>query len=176
MRQLFGRARRQFAPHLAGWLFADLLLLLFLVALVSVPPSAATPAAEPTTTPMPSPSSTPGPPKLPVLDLESVNFKVSGLNADGLLREDPSSVDALVEKFRDQLTAKGAQSRRAGLVLTFGAAPTYDYRSGIGYKIADELIKLIKSRLPLFAGIASRSLWTTGTVGDVELEVFFFDE
>jgi hypothetical protein len=171
---------------MAGWLFADLLLVLFVVTLVSVPargsgdddgdPPPPTPTA--TATPSPSPSPTPAkPPGGPVLVLqEPIKFRVRAPYA-GLLGpawRSPSVAGPLAREVRCALLRRGYHKRRAGFVISFGTAPgnPAGYERG---RVAGSRANLILKRdLPTFQGIQNRGYWTGGTGDVVEFEIFFF--
>ncbi|GIH10882.1 hypothetical protein Rhe02_89490 [Rhizocola hellebori] len=166
------RQRKLFAPHLAGWLFADLLIVLFLVALVSVPPTVAkpTPSASASSKPSPAPS------KPPVLNLKSVDFWVRGVNVNLLLAGNDSAAQNLVQKFNEELRRNNVQNRRAGLILAFGTAPAHNYQDSLATRVAGKLVEVVSQRVEKFRFVASRLLWTPGDPGDIRVEVFFFDE
>jgi hypothetical protein len=174
------KARRAFAPHLAGWLFADLLIVLFLIALVSIPPTTAESKPAPSLSSSPSrtfaASPSPGVPKKPVLDLKSVNFEVKKLDVKGLIAgQDPAEAD-LLSKFQAELKSQNAHNRRAGLILAWGTAPDYKHDNRIADRMATKLIAVVAAKVPNFKDVASRSLWAEAPVGSVQVEVFFFEQ
>lgn len=136
---------------LTGWLFADLLLGLMVIFLVSAPgaplpqPKTSTPTptltptvtstptatptqtvtppptSTPTVSPTPSPTATP----VPILSLEqtpvSFAFRV---NPDAFLDQRANEIDRVLQEIRDRLAP--LNGRRAGIVLSFGNASRPD--------------------------------------------------
>lgn len=97
---------------LAGWLFADLMLVMVIVAMAGQadPLADVTPTPTATHTPAPTPTPTPAGPR--TLDLQSVNIHISG----------PATDDAdLVAQMASQLTDQ--VGKQAGMVLVFGDGP-----------------------------------------------------
>ncbi|GAB2869166.1 hypothetical protein GCM10027074_41060 [Streptomyces deserti] len=93
---------------LAGWLFADLLLVLALVSMADRPdPLASRPTESASPSPSPSASPSPTPTGQPGVSRTYRQFKVRGTDREGLLRQIRSG------------TAKW-KGRTAALVLTFG--------------------------------------------------------
>lgn len=104
--------RRLSVAALAGWLFADMLLVLVVVSLgdqadplAAAPRPTASPSATPSPTPTPSPSATTAKPRN--VDRKWFDFKVSG--------DDKA---ALAEQIRQQIAPR--RDREAALVQTFG--------------------------------------------------------
>ena len=101
---------------LAGWLFADLMLVIMVVAMASdADPLADQAPSRPiahSASPKPSPSPSPSPTGLRTLDLRPVIIHIDG----------PGDSD---QSLIDQIQAKLAQQagRQAGMVLTFGDGP-----------------------------------------------------
>ncbi|WP_330239711.1 hypothetical protein [Streptomyces sp. NBC_00525] len=151
--------------HLAGWLFADMLLVLALVSMgdrgdplaaeasgASPRPSASTSA----TAPKPKPSPT-GPRSV---ERKPVKFEVTASAGD---------TDAMVS----QLTRKTARykGRTAAFVITFGNAP----ETGVGQAYAEEINKALKVARPtMFRGATPRNFWSKGSTGSADLEIYFF--
>lgn len=108
------------AVLMAGWLFADLMLVLFVVGLGTQPTSYLEPAptaqaAEPVPSPLPQPEAPPTLAKEPISVDLSVDFAA--------LRTAGASRDAAVVMMRDQVLAvlqqHGLAEERAGMVLIF---------------------------------------------------------
>ncbi|MEV0775291.1 hypothetical protein ACIBLA_06165 [Streptomyces sp. NPDC050433] len=111
--QLAGRVRRGGRPGvvmLAGWLFADLVLVLALVSMADRPdPLAARPAARPSPSNSPSPSPTPSPAGPRSVELKPVQIRVKG----GASKDIVAQINKGTKKW---------PGRTAALVLTFGGS------------------------------------------------------
>lgn len=166
---------------LAGWLFADLLLVLFITAIASLPaPPVVANNGIPVKTPSPSPSPTlttptPTPTPTPTSVLErsphTIDIDVSPSDVN-----DPASRDAaiatLLSELQQKLAAQGLRGRRAGFVLVF-AYGTAD-SNGIGQAIsaAKTVLHAIQAKEPGFSQASGLGYWS-GT-GNFELKIFFF--
>jgi hypothetical protein len=149
-------------PVLAGWLFADLFLMLFVLGLASLRPERPTPQVTPTPTPTPV---TPH-----VLERTPVRLDVDV--APAAVREGPAGKRALVRALRDQLRHRHLTGRHAGFVLVFASGPT----SGIAQaqSTAKHVIGLVRASDATFADVSGEGYWT-GKGGDhFEFEVFFY--
>lgn len=96
---------------LAGWLFADLLLaltMLFLISGVTVTPIAKAKVAP-----------TPTPPVLPRLELRHLRITLN-IDANGILQRDTRASDSVEQQLRAQSVLN---NRSAGLVIAYGGAP-----------------------------------------------------
>ncbi|GIJ27004.1 hypothetical protein Vqi01_21660 [Micromonospora qiuiae] len=103
-----------------GWLFADLMFALAMIYLVATTMGAPLPAEpEPAASASPSPSASASPTPEPVLELKPVSIRLTSVDWQGLLANDPRAIRTLQNKVRKH---PGLQGRRAGLVLTFGGA------------------------------------------------------
>lgn len=101
---------------LAGWLFVDLLLVLFLVQLGTAPAAPMVPSAPRTSEP--PTASLPSAP-LPGLDPATVLLEIdAGVDADAVLAEEPAVRNRVVELIRQN--ANPYAGRQAGVVLVFG--------------------------------------------------------
>jgi hypothetical protein len=160
---------------LAGWLFADLLLVLFITAFASttVPSAPPTPrVSAPTPTPTPAhPASKPASHQ-PVLILRPVVF-VLPVPQPGIVGSNGgSSADlALVGELKSALQAQGLDNTRAGLVEAFGWSPS---SGGDGTQVAAAANLAVAKNLPLFSKAYQQNFWTSGADGTVTLKVFFF--
>ncbi|HEU5376620.1 MAG TPA: hypothetical protein VFV38_14375 [Ktedonobacteraceae bacterium] len=103
---------------LSGWLFADLLLALFVIFL-----SANTVGVKPQPIPTPTPTAlvtlSPTPTPLPRLELTYHSLRLP-IDAAGLLNNSPGAQQALAREIRAQAFLQG---RTVGLVVAYGNAP-----------------------------------------------------
>ena len=181
MRILGGR--RSSATHLAGWVFADLTLVVLLLVLVMTPARPVEPPEQPPSSPPTTPPATTKPPAAvpthpPVLELDEVPKITIAVPNDDLLAggaRGKAAADGLVSKLNQQLAEERLTGRQAGLLLTFGAAPSADYQSNVGRRSAERANELIKSNVPKFGSAKTRAYWTYGSEPEfVEIEIFFF--
>lgn len=178
------------AAHLAGWLFADLLLVLFLVSLAAVPngrgDAPPSPAPTPTSTPTRTRAS-----ELRGLNKSYCSFSIKA-NFGALLgtgtartREERRVVNRLSAVLRGRSDASVLQPNRAsclaqlddrpdaGVVIVYGVAPRADLDRAI--LVARRFAELTR-RLPQFRTASSLSQWSGSTSTDsVEIIVFFYD-
>jgi hypothetical protein len=137
---------------LAGWLFADLFLVLFMVALASVPHSSLAAKAQspkPATTPRPSPRPTPSPTK-------SAAPGMANTPTDICVSQESSSI---VADFDTQVRQKGMAGRKAGFILVFATGTD----PGGAVTKASQIFKLIKNTDPnraAFADVGGEGLWS----------------
>ncbi|WP_246212993.1 hypothetical protein [Streptomyces abyssomicinicus] len=161
------RRGRRFNPlHLAGWLFADMLLVLALVSMGDrADPLAAETAARPKpsasgqASASPSPSPTPTGPRS--LELKPVKIRVVAAAGDR---------SAMVARLRE--ATERHDGREAALILTFGEAPD----TGQGQAYADEINKALeKARPDMFGEAVKRSFWQgSRSSGSAALEIYFY--
>ncbi len=158
------RARRRMgADSMAGWLFADLLLVLFVVGLGS----------QITLTPQPEPEPAPvvaEPAGPPVMRQEAQVVEVS-VNPAALLAGDQAEIDRLAA----EITAKtaGMQDSQAVLVLVFGYSPVPDRGVAISEAVAGVITTL---PAPFSPQTQTRAFWDgEPTEGTVRLEIFLLD-
>jgi hypothetical protein len=187
----FGRPGRRSPALLAGWLFADLLLMLFLISLATqASGSSAHPHPSPTTSRSPSPSPSPSPTQgfiskkfcemLLPLSTEGIENNnqgaesqlISALNT-ALAGQDPGEIlDDPVNADGDQASCLSQLPRhlRVGVVIAYGASPDI----GTGVTLGQNAVADIIRRSPRFSGASSFSGWT-GEHGSnaVELIIFF---
>ncbi|GGV07395.1 hypothetical protein GCM10010260_51400 [Streptomyces filipinensis] len=141
---------------LAGWLFADLLLLLLVIALGSLPREQRTDA-----TPKPGTPSSPPPSTQPAergLVLKPCSFTVRTGGAGSVRKQ-----------FGTQLRGAGVANRTAGFVLSFGTAPD----PGPGQEAADKVNSMITGGFSHFRHAPKRGYWKGGPSGKVRIDVFF---
>ncbi|MHB9858278.1 hypothetical protein [Streptomyces sp. YIM S03343] len=144
---------------LAGWLFADLLLLLLVIALGSLPredrtdvSATSTPSRSGTVSPSPSERAERG------LVLKPCSFTVATGSAGSVTRQ-----------ISGQLKKAGVANRTAGFVLSFGTAPD----PGPGQAAAEKVNSQITKDLPRFSHAPKRGYWKGGPSGKVRIDVFF---
>jgi hypothetical protein len=161
------RTRRLWSDPLGlvGWVFADLLLALFLVFLAVQPgdPNAKARAAggststtTTTTTTAPAPTTTTVPPGV---DQEYLCFRIQtnrGLLQGGPSLERDQHVRELAAQVVDQLRRLDAGDRRAGIVLAFGVATIPNE----GRELARVFNELVLPEVPdVFSQSAVRNFW-----------------
>lgn len=178
MRRLEHGPRGPSPVHLAGWLFADLLLVLFVAVISTMPANSESSSALASPTGSPSmtlPSSKPAEPSLPVLDLAGEQLELN-VDVPAMLRGeiDGPAATQVLNQMNTALAAHGWQHRRAGFVLSFGVAPSADYGDGLAARVASQVNVILSRRLTAFQGIQSRAYWDYGQVGKVRMEIFFF--
>jgi len=187
----FGRPGRRSPALLAGWLFADLLLMLFLISLAT---QASGSSAHPKPSPTASRSPTPSPSPSPTQDFISKKFceLLLPLSTEGILTSNLGAESQLVsalntaltgqdpsEILNDPVNADGDQASclsqlprrlRVGVVIAYGASPDI----GTGVTLGQNAVADIISLSPRFSGASSFSGWT-GEHGSnaVELIIFF---
>lgn len=189
----FGRPRQRSPALLAGWLFADLLLVLFLVNLATEPSgSTSHPKPPPTASPSPSPSSSPSPSPSQAFIGKKFCELLLPLNTRGIEENDKAAESQLVRSLgvvlaghdngkilNDAVNEDGDKSSciiqlakhlRAGVVIAYGASPDIGTGLTLGENAVADIIRLS----PRFSGASSFSGWT-GEHGSnaVELIVFF---
>jgi hypothetical protein len=173
MRGLRSRRTGEVLFGSAGWLFADLMLALVVMLVLTA--ALATPDARPdeskksttttTTTPPPTTTAKPRQPRLLPTPVE-LNVPV---NADAFLRNDGGEI----RKLRDAVRDRAARLHgRAGVVLIFGPGGTDPGRGvAIARKFTDKVLRVVRGR---FAGAAFRAYYQPD-LGKVSLVVFVFD-
>lgn len=152
----------------AGWLFADLLLALAVIFLVTN--TAGHLSAAPTTahaTPTPRPTAP------PALDLTPITLTVS-VDYAQLHANDPAAIASVEQQVRGDGRLSG---RRAGLVLIFGGVQ--GATEGAGLQAAQDVATLVLPRLGaqgfVFSGTVYRAFFATNQpAGSVELDVYVF--
>lgn len=173
--------------HLAGWLFADLFLVLFLVVLGMVASDGTDEASGAGKSPRPSasPSGTSPSPsrtaKGPLgLDPKRHTFAVSlssgatgrAAGKGGLDAADRKKVVAAL----DREIRESGDGRRIGMVITFGVAP--QAQLGPATDLAEDVNATLKSRRPeAFCGgnVGTRPFWSGGSADRVEVELYYIN-
>ncbi|MDH6226798.1 hypothetical protein [Streptomyces sp. MJP52] len=163
------RARRFNPLHLAGWLFADMLLVLALVSMgdradpLAAEAAAARPSPSASASASASPSPSPSPTRTGPRSLELKPVKIRVVAAAG-------KQAAMVRQIRE--ATERHEDREAALVLTFGEAPD----TGQGQAYADEVNKALgKARPEMFGDAVRRPFWQgSRTSGSASLEIYFY--
>lgn len=162
-RQVSRRSRILSGESIAGWVFADLLLVLFVVGLASaVPEEPPEPTLEPTRSPEPK-----------IVGMETVPAKITiRFNAADLVsggesaRAEARHVCAAVRK-----AAVKMRGQRAALVLIFGGAPEATPAQRAARAVGKQLTCADPNLFP--AGTPRRPFWDGGLAyGQARLEVF----
>jgi len=158
------KRRFRFTPlHLAGWLFADMLLVLALVSMGDrgdplAAQADASPSKSADATPSPEPSPTPTGPR-------SVARKPVKVHLTAAVGD----TTRMVRQLRAATTRY--EGREAAFVLTFGQAP----EPGDGQAYAREVNKALrKARPDMFTDATTRDFWTGGPSGSADLEIYFY--
>ncbi|MDT6984021.1 hypothetical protein ACFSUJ_29310 [Streptomyces lusitanus] len=158
------KRRFRFTPlHLAGWLFADMLLVLALVSMGDRgDPLAARADAKPSkpaaVEPSPEPSPTPTGPRS--VARKPVKVQLTAAAGD---------TTRMVEKLRAATTRY--EGREAAIVLTFGQAS----EPSDGQAYAREVNKALrKARPDMFTDATTRDFWNGGPSGSADLEIYFY--
>lgn len=178
------RGHRQNLPMLAGWLFADLFLVLFLVAFSSQPTVAMSKTTPAVISGAHKATAKIGKPKKPgTQGLEStpVDFVLS-VSPDDLDSSDPSVYDAakaaLLSGVHSELAEKHMLGHRAGFVLIFATSVEYAADPiDEAVKVATAVIPMLRQGDPAIfpAGIGGEGLW--GGSGDfVHFQIFFYTQ
>ena len=162
------------AIHLAGWLFADLLLVLFLVSLSA---QHAPEAPEP-----------PPPPPQKLLSPDSCEFTVrlgSGFTVDRdrvvseleRILSDPDDSDFTTGDgwLIAQRQVPGAPGRAAGDLFRHRLGSGSREQIGAAKEFAADVTEIAIEEIPQFANAKYRELWTGGSPGSVELSLFFLE-
>lgn len=162
----------------AGWLFADLLLVLFLVGWGTEPtvppptpivlpsPSPTTPKPSPTSTPSPTPTPTPTETSAPGLAKTPVTLELR-ITLSGSQLADPSAVAASIAT---EVAALERDSEQAGMVLIWG----YAHDVGLGMRLAASVGEILPvADAVTFGDSTIRSFWKGGNAGQIDLEIYF---
>ncbi|WP_046259380.1 hypothetical protein [Streptomyces sp. WM6386] len=144
---------------LAGWLFADLLLLLFVIALGSLPKQERPDPPGPS----PTPSETASPSESAQVAEQGLVLKPCSFTVK------TGSAASVRGQFTEQLRSAGVDGRTAGFVLSFGTAP----EPGPGQAAAERVNSVITKEMPRFRNAPKRGYWKGGPSGNVRIDVFF---
>ncbi|THV43281.1 hypothetical protein [Glycomyces buryatensis] len=154
---------------LAGWLFADLALLLFIITVAvaaDFPFDTADASTESVESPSPTPSEEPSPSPTaePGVESEPHVFYVD-TDADGIISGDDKAEDGLTGKLRDDFEELVDQGYTVGFALTFGGAA----EPGYGGDLAEAANKVLRKAFPeLFGDAPTRHFWTVSGKGDIK--------
>ena len=149
--------------HLAGWLFADMLLVLALVSMGDRGDPLAAQAAthpSPSTGAKPSPETSPTPQGPRSVERKPVKVHVTAEAGD-------------TARMVTQLRAATVryEGRAAAFVLTFGQAP----EPSDGQAYAREInTSLHAARPDMFTDATTRDFWNGGPAGSADLEIYFY--
>ncbi len=166
-------------PLLAGWLFADLMLLLFVIGLSFAPVQTATVSAKPTPTasgsqsPHPTPSPTPTQRVLnPVYRTIYVNVALPGLQpGSSAANQLVSGTDAKIAQLARQHPELAGKD--VAVAVIFGAGPQSDINTAIDE--ATTAGNILHARDPAFREASFLPEWTgSPTSTFVELILFFY--
>ena len=152
----------------AGWLFADLLLVLAMLFL-----AANTMGTHP---PPPTPTATPTPNAAPELEQAYHSFTVN-VDTQKLLASDGGATNSLIQQITSQPFLKG---RSAGLIIAYGGAPTVDdieTALHVSQKVYDIVLGKLKSpRNSTFSNIVQyKPLYTLGAgANTIGIDIFLF--
>jgi hypothetical protein len=168
------RRRLLSAESVAGWVFADLFLVLFLVGLGSAVPVAPKPSGKPSPTPTANvtPTKKPDP---PIVGMKTVPALLSvAVDAEALTSTGSSGTrEGAIACRRLRQSAAPLTGERAGLVLVFGGGPDVVHGQAVARSLARQLPC---ANLSLFARSTPYRAFWDGTLdyGKVRLEVFVF--
>jgi len=155
-------------PALAGWLFADLFLVLFIIGIASIPALPKPPSqhagrshqrhhgvhhqlgmdTRPVTLTLPVPPAS---------------------IADPFTHQ--AAITTLIRMLDSDFAARHLQGKRVGFVLVFASGPTTAI--GQALKTADSVATALRQHDPAFNGAGSAGYWT-GSGNAIELKIFFF--
>jgi hypothetical protein len=153
-------------PLLAGWLFADLFLVLFLIGLASLPPKAAMakPRKPHLTTPIPTPPR--------VLDRTPVSFLVNVPPAefqDQATRQTARS--QLLSGLDQKLSQLHLQGQQAGFVLVFASGSENEIDQAVA--TANSIVNIVRAKDSTFSQASGLGYWS-GSGNYFKFVVFFF--
>lgn len=165
-----GRHSRVFFESIAGWVFADLLLVLFIVGLASAIP--VDPPEPPPPTPRPAHTKKPkvivGMKTEPIK--KTVRFNASELTTPG--KPGKAERKRVCKAIRKAVAGRVFDGRRAALVLIFGGASEAETGQRVARTVGKQLRCADKA---LFKGAPYRDFWDGSLrYGAARLEVFVF--
>lgn len=168
-------SRRSHATLLAGWLFADLCLVLFLINLASAPtkacPTASGACPKPTVKPTPTRKPTP---TVRVLETSPQYLYITDITATDITSgtKGGPEVSHLIGELESMLRANGWEHRQAGFVFIWADAP----ESGISAATASAkaTLSLVKKYDPAVFGSASGDGGWNGQGSGFKFEIFFY--
>lgn len=158
---------------LAGWLFADLMLVIMVVAMASQADPLAAPVKQVVHSASPKPSPSPSQTAPRTLDLHPVRIHV-----DGPGDSDQQLIDQIQGKLRPQL------GRQAGMVLTFGDGPCLSLDTDYATRINGLLNRVDPQASPVMfpASTVTRPFISGGGGGDcsdqeatgADLDIYYY--
>ena len=166
-------------PLLAGWLFADLMLLLFVIGLSFAPVQTAPVSAKPTPSPTGSPSPSPTPSPTPTQRV--LNRTYYTINVDvalASLRPGSPAAAQLISRTDAKIAQLGRDhpdlaGKDVAVAVIFGAAPQDNI--GFGISAATTAGNILRARDPRFGQASFLPEWTGyPTSSYVELILFFY--
>lgn len=161
------RQRSSNAPRpgmLAGWLFADLCLVLFVIALASLPPAPQRLSHQSQLNPRVVRSRV----------LERVPVSLSVAIPPTAVQNPVTRAQALGHILSDlqrELLARSLQGRRAGFVLIFGSGPVTGITAA--QAAAQSVLRFIEKRDAVFGQTSGQGYWM-GSGNGFSFKVFFF--
>lgn len=165
------RGRLRAAESVAGWVFADMLLVLFIVGLGTAIPLAPSepPRAEPKPRPEPKPE-----PKPEIVGMETIPVKKEiGVDPAALTSGDSSGEDATCAALKKAFRDEAARASKAAFVMVFGGGSD----PGPAIVVANEVFDQLPCAAPqVFPNDAvGRAYWDGGLAYDrARVEVFLF--
>lgn len=148
-------------PLLAGWLFADLFLVLFVLSLASLPPKS--PVHHIMRIPRPRPSSVLDRPVSFLITVPPTEFQ------DPVT--EPAAASSLVRLLNHVLDTRKMAGRQAGVLLVFASGPESAIDQAIS--TAKSVIGLVRRKVPGFSQVSSAGYWN-GAGDYFKFEIFFF--
>jgi hypothetical protein len=160
---------------LAGWVFADLFLVLFLIGMgTQLTQVDAAPEPQPKPTPTVTATPTPTPTKPPAMRKEPVERIVTA-DLEALQSPDGARQAAEQAQLRGRITAATADlaGKRAAMVLLWGDAS----QPGPGIELATAAgDQLVPAQPGVFNGAAQKRVWwSQGSEGQIKLEIYLFE-
>lgn len=149
---------------LAGWLFADLFLVLLIAGLAALPARTSAKVSKPTA----SASPTPTPTHSLGLDPQHLDFTVS-LSPDAFRA---GAANQLLNDVNAELAARDPSHRLVGFVLVFASDNQNDI--GRAIKTATDAFNLLHSHSPYFTASTGLGYWN-GDSNDFEFKIFLLN-
>lgn len=151
-----------------GWLFADMMIGLFVIALATQAASIPRPQAVQRATASGPTAAAP----TPEARMEQAAHVIAlDVDAEGLIGGREAAGRKLRRGIRTEVRALESAGRRAALVLVWGYSPDVDTGMAIA-GAAEEQLDLASG--DLFSGAITREFWHRGEPGRVTLEIYLF--
>lgn len=160
--------------HIAGWLFADLLLALAIIFIAAAAIGKPTPPVKtdlsitPTPTPTPTPTSTPTPTPTPtpasqVLDSRPLTFTI---NVDPLQLNQPNTIAQVRDQVNQQLNKSNNTSHKVGFVITLAGGASGDDHA--------QSFNSVLNSMPPFQSAVFKNYHNLGNPdSEFDLEIYF---